>query len=301
MGSAGFSIPSLEKLYRSKHKILAIVTVPDKQKGRGQKISFSPVKEFGIKNSLPILQPEKLKDEAFMRQLKDFNSDLFVVVAFRILPPEVFTIPPKGSFNLHASLLPKYRGAAPIQWALIQGEKKTGVTTFALEEKVDTGNIYLQKEVEIDNEDNFETLHDKLSNIGAQAVLETVNIMESGNYQLEEQDNSQASPAPKITPETGKIDWAKPANKIHNLVRGLSPTPCAYFFHDNRKIKVYKTRVVEKENTIAGKIIETKKNLFVECASNELEILELQLEGRKRMSIEEFLRGYKFNENELQK
>ena len=271
MGSAGFSIPSLEKLYRSKHKILAIVTVPDKQKGRGQKISFSPVKEFGIKNSLPILQPEKLKDEAFMRQLKDFNSDLFVVVAFRILPPEVFTIPPKGSFNLHASLLPKYRGAAPIQWALIQGEKKTGVTTFALEEKVDTGNIYLQKEVEIDNEDNFETLHDKLSNIGAQAVLETVNIMESGNYQLEEQDNSQASPAPKITPETGKIDWAKPANKIHNLVRGLSPTPCAYFFHDNRKIKVYKTRVVEKENTIAGKIIETKKNLFVECASNELE------------------------------
>jgi methionyl-tRNA formyltransferase len=294
MGSAGFSIPSLEKLYRSKHKILAIVTVPDKQKGRGQKISFSPVKEFGIKNSLPILQPEKLKDEVFMRQLKDFNSDLFVVVAFRILPPEVFTIPPKGSFNLHASLLPKYRGAAPIQWALIQGEKKTGVTTFALEEKVDTGNIYLQKEVEIDNEDNFETLHDKLSNIGAQAVLETVNIMESGNYQLEEQDNSQASPAPKITPETGKIDWAKPANKIHNLVRGLSPTPCAYFFHDNRKIKVYKTRVVEKENTIAGKIIETKKNLFVECVSNELEILELQLEGRKRMSAEEFLRGYKF-------
>ena len=294
MGSAGFSIPSLEKLYRSKHKILAIVTVPDKQKGRGQKISFSPVKEFGIKNSLPILQPEKLKDEAFMRQLKDFNSDLFVVVAFRILPPEVFTIPPRGSFNLHASLLPKYRGAAPIQWALIQGEKKTGVTTFALEEKVDTGNIYLQKEVEIDNEDNFETLHDKLSNIGAQAVLETVNIMESGNYQLEEQDNSQASPAPKITPETGKIDWAKPANKIHNLVRGLSPTPCAYFFHDNRKIKVYKTRVVEKENTIAGKIIETKKNLFVECVSNELEILELQLEGRKRMSAEEFLRGYKF-------
>jgi methionyl-tRNA formyltransferase len=294
MGSAGFSIPSLEKLYRSKHKILAIVTVPDKQKGRGQKISFSPVKEFGIKNSLPILQPEKLKDEVFMRQLKDFNSDLFVVVAFRILPPEVFTIPPKGSFNLHASLLPKYRGAAPIQWALIQGEKKTGVTTFALEEKVDTGNIYLQKEVEIDNEDNFETLHDKLSNIGAQAVLETVNIMESGNYQLEEQDNSQASPAPKITPETGKIDWAKPANEIHNLVRGLSPTPCAYFFHDNRKIKVYKTRVVEKENTIAGKIIETKKNLFVECVSNELEILELQLEGRKRMSAEEFLRGYKF-------
>jgi methionyl-tRNA formyltransferase len=294
MGSAGFSIPSLEILYRSKHKILSLVTVPDKQKGRGQKISSTPVKEFGIKNNIPVLQPEKLKDEVFIRQLNDFYTDLFVVVAFRILPPEVFTIPPKGSFNLHASLLPKYRGAAPIQWALIKGEKKTGVTTFALEEKVDTGNIYLQKEVEIDNEDNFETLHDKLCNIGAQAVLETVNMIESGNYQLEEQDNSQVSPAPKITPETGKIDWAKPANEIHNLVRGLSPTPCAYFFHGNKKIKVYKTRVVEKEDTVAGKIIETKKNLFVECASNELEILELQLEGRKRMSAEEFLRGYRF-------
>jgi methionyl-tRNA formyltransferase len=301
MGSAVFSIPSLEILYRSKHKILALVTVPDKQKGRGQKISSTPVKEFGIKNNIRVLQPEKLKDEAFIRQLKDFNADLFVVVAFRILPPEVFTIPPKGSFNLHASLLPKYRGAAPIQWALIKGEKKTGVTTFALEEKVDTGKIYLRREVEIKNEDNFETLHDKLCDIGALAVLETVDMIELGNYQLEEQGNSQASPAPKMTPETGKIDWAKPANEIHNLVRGLSPTPCAYFFHNNKKIKVYKTRVVEKENTIAGKIIETKKNLFVECASNELEILELQLEGRKRMSIEEFLRGYKFNENELQK
>lgn len=294
MGSADFSIPSLEKLYNSRHKILALVTVPDKEKGRGQKLSITPVKEFGIKNNIPILQPEKLKDDSFIQQLKSFNADLYVVVAFRILPKEVFTIPPKGSFNLHASLLPKYRGAAPIQWALIKGEKKTGVTTFALEEKVDTGNIYLQKEVLIDDEDNFETLHDKLSEVGADAVLETVDMIESGNYELKAQDNSLATPAPKITPETGKIEWSKPAEEINNLVRGLSPIPCAYFFYDNKKIKIYKTRVIKKENTSAGKIIQEKKNLFVECGKDELEILELQLEGRKKMGVEEFLRGFRF-------
>ncbi len=161
------------------------------------------------KNNIPVLQPEKLKDENFIKQLKNFRADLFVIVAFRILPKEVFTIPPKGSFNLHASLLPKYRGAAPIQWALIKGEKRTGVTTFALEEKVDTGNIYLQKEVEIVDKDNFETLHDKLRETGAEAVIETVDMIESGDYKLKGQDNSFATPAPKITPETGKIDWNK--------------------------------------------------------------------------------------------
>ena len=294
MGSADFSIPSLETLYKSKHKITALVTVPDKEKGRGQKISSTPVKEFGIKNNIPVLQPERLKDENFIRQLKDLNADLFVIVAYRILPKEVFTIPPKGSFNLHASLLPKYRGAAPIQWALITGEKKTGVTTFALEEKVDTGNVFLQKEAEISEEDNFETLHDKLSEIGAKAVLETVDMIESGNYELKEQDNSFATPAPKITSETGEIDWTKSAEETHNLIRGLSPVPCAYFYHNNKKIKVYKTKVLEKENPTPGKINQQKKNLFIECDKNELEILELQLEGRKRMNAEEFLRGYNF-------
>jgi len=294
MGSADFSISSLETLYKSKHKVIALVTVPDKEKGRGQKISSSPVKKFGIKNNLPVLQPEKLKDETFIQQLKNFNADLFVVVAYRILPKEVFTIPPKGSFNLHASLLPKYRGAAPIQWSIIKGETETGLTTFALEEKVDTGNIYIHEKVKIDDEDNFETLHDKLSLLGADVVLKTVDMIESGNYKLKAQDNSLATPAPKITSETGKIDWTKTAEEIHNLVRGLSPIPCAYFFHDNKKIKVYKTRVVEKENSLAGKITESKKNLFIECSKDELEILELQLEGRKKMNSEEFLRGFKF-------
>jgi len=294
MGSAGFSIPSLEVLLKSKHNVAAIVTVPDKEKGRGQKPAPSPVKEYGLKNNLPIIQPEKLKDESFINELKKYNADLFVVVAFRILPKEVFTIPPKGSFNLHASLLPKYRGAAPIQWALINGEKKTGVTTFALEEKVDTGNIYLQKEILIDDEDNFQILHDKLSKTGAEVVLKTVDMIESGNFTLQKQNDELATPAPKITSETGKIDWDKPAEKIHNLVRGLSPSPCAYFFHNDKKIKIYKTKVIEKENTSPGKIIQGKKNLFIECGKNILEILELQLEGRKRMSAEEFLRGFKF-------
>lgn len=294
MGSADFSIPSLKILFKSKHKILALVTVPDKEKGRGQKISESPVKEFGIKNNIPLLQPEKLKDENFIQQLKNYNADLFVVVAFRILPKEVFTIPTKGSFNLHASMLPKFRGAAPIQWALINGEKKTGVTTFALEEKVDTGNIYLQKEVLINDEDNFKTLHDKLSEAGAETVLETVNMIESGNFVLREQNNELATPAPKVTPETGRIDFNKPAEEIHNLVRGLSPAPCAYFFHKDKKIKIYKSKVIEKENTSPGKINQEKKNLFIECGNDVLEILELQLEGRKRMNAEEFLRGFRF-------
>ena len=297
MGSAGFSIPSLEKLFNSQHKILALVTVSDKEKGRGQKVSASPVKEFGIKNNIPILQPEKLKDENFIKQLKDFNCDLFVVVAFRILPKAVFTIPPKGSFNLHASLLPKYRGAAPIQWAIIKDEQKTGVTTFALEEKVDTGNIYLQEEVIINEEDNFETLHDKLSEVGAEAVLKTVNMIETGNYNLKSQDNSLATPAPKITPETGKIDWTKSAIDIHNLVRGLSPVPCAYFYHDGKKFKIYKTKITSQKNPVPGKITQTKKNLYADCGKDKLDILELQLEGRKRMSAEEFLRGFSFERN----
>jgi methionyl-tRNA formyltransferase len=295
MGSADFSIPSLEKLYNSRHEIAAVVTVPDKEKGRGQKISFTPVKNFALKNNLPILQPDNLKDTLFIEQLRKLYVDLYVIVAFRILPKEIFTIPPKGSFNLHASLLPEYRGAAPIQWALIKGDSETGVTTFALAEKVDTGNIYLQEKVRINDEDNFEILHDKLSMAGAELVLKTVDLIASGNFQLKQQDNRKATPAPKINPETGKIDWTKSAFEIHNLVRGLSPVPCAYFFYDDKKIKVYKTAVLQKENASPGKIIPSKKNLVIECGTNSLEILELQVEGRKRMGTGEFLRGFRFN------
>ncbi len=295
MGTPDFSIPSLKILLTSKHKILAVVTQPDKERGRGQKVSFTPVKEFAVENNIPVYQPEKLKgNEEFVKQMKSLKPDLFVVVAFRILPKEVFEIPKFGSFNLHGSYLPKYRGAAPIQWALINGETETGLTTFKLAEKVDTGNIYLQEKVEIYPEDNFESLHDRMSLQGADLVLKTVNLIESGNYELKKQDDSLASPAPKITKEICQIDWNKSAIEIHNLVRGLSPHPAAFFIYNEKVIKIYKTEIVERNDLKPFQIEQTKKELIIGCGKNALRILELQQEGRKRMSAEEFLRGFSF-------
>ena len=295
MGTPVFSIPSLKSMIESKHDVVAVVTIPDKERGRGQKVSSTPVKEFALKNNLPVLQPEKLKNNPqFVEELKKFDADLYVVVAFRILPVEVFTIPPKGSFNLHASLLPKYRGAAPIQWALINGETETGLTTFKLAEKVDTGNIYLQEKVEIRPDDNFESLHDKLSEIGSKVVLQTVEMIDGGNYELKTQDDSLATPAPKITKETSKIDWNKPASEIHNLIRGLSPIPGAYFEFKDKIIKVYQSEVIERNDLKPFQIYQTKTELIIGCGVNALKILLLQQEGKKRMGIEEFLRGFSF-------
>ena len=295
MGTPDFAIPSLKVLVESDHEVLAVVTSPDKQRGRGQKISFTPVKKFAVENNLPVIQPEKLKNNPqLVEDLKKYDADLYVVVAFRILPPEVFTIPKFGSFNLHGSFLPKYRGAAPIQWALINGETETGLTTFKLAEKVDTGNIYLQKKVEIFNEDSLGTLHDRLSEIGAQVVLETVDMIERGGYELLNQDDSLATPAPKITKETSLIDWNQPAFKIQNLVRGLSPIPCAHFIHNGKNIKIYKSEVVERNDLSPGEFFQSKTELHVGCSENALRILELQQEGKKRMGIEEFLRGFSF-------
>lgn len=295
MGTPGFAIPSLKKLIESRHEIAAVVTAPDKERGRGRKVSFTPVKEFALKNNITVLQPEKLKNNKdFVIDLKNINADLYVIVAFKILPPEVFQIPKYGSFNLHASYLPKYRGAAPIQWALINGDTETGLTTFKLAEKVDTGNIYLQKEVEIFPEDNFETLHDRLSELGAELVLQTVNLIEEGNFELKQQNDSLATPAPKITKEICKIDWNKPAIEIHNLVRGLSPIPSAYFEFEGKLIKIYKTEVVERADLKPFRIEQTKNELIIGCGKNAIKILELQLEGKKRMGIEEFLRGFSF-------
>lgn len=295
MGTPDFSIPSLKILLNSNHKILAVVTQPDKERGRGQKISFTPVKQFAVENKLPVYQPEKLKGNSeFSDQMKSLNPDLFVVVAFRILPKEVFEIPKYGSFNLHGSYLPKYRGAAPIQWALINGETETGLTTFKLAEKVDTGNIYLQQKLEILPEDNFETLHDRLSQLGAELVLDTVNLIERGKYELKQQDDSLASPAPKITKEICLIDWNKSAVEIHNLVRGLSPHPVAYFLHKGKIIKIYKSEVVKDLALRPGEIHQTKTELFVGCGKDALNILEIQQEGKKRLPAEEFLRGFSF-------
>ena len=295
MGTPDFAVPSLEKIFNSKHKLLAVVTSPDKERGRGQKVSFTPVKKFALKNNLPLLQSEQLNDEGFINSLKKLAPDLFVVVAFRILPRKVFSIPKYGSFNLHASLLPKYRGAAPIQWSIINGDKETGVTTFALEEKVDTGNIFIQKKIQILDKDNFGSIHDKLSIIGAEVVIETIDIINSGKFTLHNQDDALTSPAPKINKESGLIDWYKPANDIKNLVRGLSPSPGAYFYFKDKLIKIYNASVNKEKVLKPGEIFSGKEELIVGCGQNALNVLELQQEGRKQLSSSEFLRGFNFS------
>jgi methionyl-tRNA formyltransferase len=294
-GTPDFAVPSLEAIHQSIHQVSAVVTVPDKEQGRGRKISFSPIKKFAIENNILIYQPEKLKgNEEFITQLKDLQPDLFVVVAFRILPKEIFEIPKYGSFNLHASLLPRYRGAAPIQWALIKGETETGLTTFKLAEKIDTGSIYIQERVQIYPEDNFGSLHDRLSELGTELVIKTIDLIDQGNYSLITQDDSTASLAPKITKEICRIDWNKSALEIHNLVRGLSPFPSAFFIYDDKLIKVYKTEIDYEKKLKPSEILQTKNQLFIGCADNAIKILDIQIEGKKKMGIEEFLRGFRF-------
>ncbi|MFA3781735.1 methionyl-tRNA formyltransferase [Melioribacteraceae bacterium 4301-Me] len=298
MGTPEFAVASLKKIYQSQHEILAVVTTPDKQRGRGRVVSFTAVKDFAVRYNLRLLQPDELKEKKFIEELKKLDSDLFVVVAFRILPKEVYTIPKFGTINLHASLLPKYRGAAPIQWALINGEKETGVTTFFIEEKVDTGNIILQEKIPIDDEDNYGTLHDKLMNLGADVVIKTIDKLSSKDYKLFKQDNSLASTAPKITKEICKINWDKSAVEIHNLVRALSPYPGAFFVHQNKQYKIFKTRIIADSEEFANAFKDSRflihnTQLFAKTGKGILQILEIQLEGRKRMLTEEFLRGYK--------
>ena len=296
MGTPDFSIPSLKSVYKSNHELAAVVTAPDKERGRGRKVTFTPVKQFAVDKNIPVYQTEKLKGNIeFVDQMNELHPDLFVVVAFRILPKEVFNIPKFGSFNLHGSYLPKYRGAAPIQWALINGESETGLTTFKLAEKVDTGNIYLQEKIEIFPADNFETLHDRMSLLGADLVLRTIELIESRNYELKQQDDSLASPAPKITKEICKIDWNKSALEIHNLVRGLSPHPAAFFNYNDKVLKIYKTEIVERKDLKPFQILQTKSELIIGCGEDAIRILEIQQEGKKRMGIKEFLRGFKFN------
>jgi methionyl-tRNA formyltransferase len=312
MGTPEFAIPVLTKLIESEHSVAAVISAPDKERGRGKQISFTPVKEFAIKNKLPVFTPVSLRDNEFLASMKSFEPDLFVVVAFRILPKELYTIPKYGSINLHGSLLPKFRGAAPIQWALINGEKETGVTTFFLEDKVDTGNIILQSKIGIDEEDDFGSLHDKLKNLGADLVLETVNLIEQSKAVTSLQDNSIASPAPKITKEICEINWNKNAVEIHNLIKGLAPYPGAFFVTEGKKFKIFKTNIVVDHSKFENQewktiplslnqihsstlsIIQNKKEIYVKTGDRILRILELQPEGRKRMTAEEFLRGHSF-------
>lgn len=291
-GTPDFAVTSLSKIYESENQISAVVTAPDKERGRGRKVSYTPVKEFAIKKNIPVLQPAKLKDESFIEELKKIDADLFVIVAFRILPVDVFTLPRFGSVNLHGSLLPKYRGAAPIQWALINGDTETGVTTFFLKEKVDTGNMILQEKIAIDPEDNFETLHDKMKEVGAEVLLKTISLIEKNEVDEKTQDDSLASPAPKITKDICRIDWNKPVHEVHNLIRGISPFPGAFFVKDHKQYKVYKSKIVEDPKLQPAEVLETKRELYIGCADGTLEILEIQPEGRKRMTADEFLRGY---------
>lgn len=292
MGTAEFGIPSLKLLLAHYYPIVSIVTAPDKPAGRGQKVRCSPVKEFALQNNLRIFQPEKLKDATFIEHLRSLEPDLFVVVAFRILPPEVFTIPKLGAFNLHASLLPKYRGAAPIQWAIINGERETGVTTFLLEETVDTGKIILQARLPIGENETAGELYTKLADIGAEITLHTVRLIEMGKAVPKPQDNSLATPAPKIFKEHCKIDWTKSAREIHNFIRGLSPKPGAFTYYQGIQLKLYRSKIVD-ENTgnTPGMIRQVDKKLIVETGSGLLEILELQQEGKNKLTAEEFLRG----------
>ena len=294
MGTPDFAVPALKALMESKHNVAAVVTGQDKERGRGRKVSFTSVKEFALENNLHILQPNNIKDSGLISELKILDADLFIIVAFRILPREVFTIPKKGSFNLHGSLLPKYRGAAPIQWALINGETETGLTTFMLEDKVDTGNILLQERIRIEEEDDFGTLHDKMSLLGADLVMRTLTLIESSNYVLKKQDNLLSSAAPKITKEVCEIDWNKPAISIHNLIRGLSPQPGAFFKHKDKIIKVFKTKILDENNLHPGEFYQGKNTLAIGTGSYNLEIIELQQEGKRRIKAEEFLRGFTF-------
>ena len=297
MGTPEFAIPSLKTLLEHGYNVVAVVTAPDKPQGRGQKVAPSPVKEFADERSLPVIQPQQLKDPAFVSAVSNLQPDLIVVVAFRILPPEVFKIPRLGSFNLHASLLPKYRGAAPINWAIMKGEEETGVTTFFLREKVDTGSILLQARVRIGRDETAGELHDRLADLGAQVVLQTVRAIELGTAKPVAQDETGSSLAPKIFRENCEIDWKKSASHIHDFVRGLSPSPCAWTRHHDKVMRIYRTERVQDSRILTAKepgaITEVSQSeLIVATKGGFIALAEVQQEGRKRMGIAEFLRGY---------
>jgi len=292
MGTPQFAVPSLRILVNNEYDIAVVVTVPDKKQGRGQKVEQSDIKKFALQYDLNILQPESLKDPSFIDSLKALSPDLIIVVAFRILPKEVFTIPKLGSFNLHGSLLPKYRGAAPINWAIINGDAETGVTTFFLKPKVDTGNIILQEKITIDPDDDSGTIHDKLSELGAETVLKTVKLIESGNVIEVRQDNSLSSTAPKIFKEDCLINWNSGSVKIHDFIRGLSPYPGAFTYLNKKSVKVYRSMLTGIEAASSpGKIIIDQKKIFVCTNDKLLQILELQLEGKKRVAAIDFVNG----------
>lgn len=294
-GTPEFAVPSLKALISKGEKILLVVTQPDKPKGRGKNVQAPEIKKVALQYGLPISQPEKIKDENFIKKLKSLSPEFCIVVAYgKILPKEILEIPKYGCINLHASLLPKYRGAAPIQWALINGEKITGVTTMIIDEGLDTGPILLQKEVPITDEDNTETLSKKLSLIGAELLVETIDKMRK-KLIIPIPQTGDITYAPLLKKEDGKINWNNPAKKIFDLVRGTYPWPCAYSFLKNERVKIIKTEVLEG-NAAPGLIIRAKNELIVGTQEGLLRILLIQPEGKKIMTAQEFISGRKINE-----
>ena len=299
MGTPEFAVASLEKLLNSNHHVVAVVTAPDKPSGRGMLVNESDVKKFALKNHLNILQPLKLKDPAFLDTLKSFEADLQVVVAFRMLPEVVWNMPGLGTINLHASLLPQYRGAAPINWAIINGETETGVTTFKLKQEIDTGNILFQQKTTIAPDETAGTLHDNLMHAGAELILKTVNKIAGGNIEEIKQRVSDTlvdlKTAPKIFTETCEIDWNLTSHEVYNLIRGLSPYPTAFTFLNNKKLKIYASeKEIADEHVTPGQVFSDNKTyLKFSTSDGYLLLKEIQLEGKKKMKIEDFLNGWR--------
>lgn len=317
MGTPDFAVAALDKLLRAGCHIAAVITAPDKQAGRGMQLQQSAVKKYSIEKGLYILQPEKLKNPEFLDHLESLQADLQVVVAFRMLPEKVWNMPPMGTINLHGSLLPQYRGAAPINWAIINGEKLTGVTTFKLQHEIDTGNILLSAQIAIGEDETAGELHDKMKEVGAELLLQTVEGLAAGNLTAEPQPstgneqgvadvpggvnsfpqlNQSLKHAPKIFTETCRIDWLKPVQEVYNLIRGLSPYPAAFTFLEGHKLKVYAANKLYALPSVKAGEMETDEKTFLQFACNDgyITIKELQLEGKKRMVVEDFLRGYRW-------
>jgi len=306
MGTPEFAVPCLDILIKNHYNVVGVVTVPDKPAGRGQQLHESAVKLYAKEKGLKILQPVKLKDPEFVNELKTLNADLQIVVAFRMLPEEVWNMPKLGTYNLHASLLPKYRGAAPINWAIINGETETGVTTFKLKHEIDTGSIMFQEKVKINATTTAGELHDELMRVGAELILKTVQAIEFGKYELKQQEDCGVIHAPKIFKDTCKINWNKPVSEINNLIRGLSPYPAAFTEFADLKNQVLSVKIFSGKPIIESHpyengtlITDNKTYLRIAADGGLLEVSELQLQGKKKMGTGEFLRGYKFPEKTI--
>ena len=298
MGTPQFAVASLDELIKAGSEIVGVITAPDKPAGRGQKISESAVKQYAVANGLRVLQPTNLKDPEFLAELRSLDADLQVVVAFRMLPEEVWNMPDKGTINLHASLLPNYRGAAPINWAIINGEKESGVTTFFLKHEIDTGNVLFTEKVTLTGHETAGDLHDRLMNKGAGLLVKTVKAVESGRYNEHPQaslhsEDAELKNAPKIYKDDCKIDWNRPVIEVYNLIRGLSPVPTAFTELNGKTLKIYRADYQETEPGVqpGGFLTDNKSHLKFAAKDGFISVTDVQLEGKKRMEIAEFLRG----------